>query len=790
MRTSTYSRSLGYLCTLAICSSCTPDRQFGPPIEQGGSAAEPGQSGVGESPASSDGDPTTSVSRLQPGNGNVAGLGECVEGETEACGPDSENGICRFGVRTCIAAFWGPCEGAVLPAARRCDSADDNDCDGQPDNTVDRVCTCLPSSIEPCGEHPGLDGRGPCRAGERSCVLRNDFASSTWSACQGAVGPAAADSCAVPGDDGNCDGRPNGACDCVDRDTVPCGPETDNGICQRGVSTCVGSAFSECQGAVFPQRRDCSSGQDNDCDGRPDNTVDSVCTCVVGDSQICGEHPGRDGNGSCQAGRATCVVGASNATSLFGACQGSVGPAGLDSCSVRGDDSNCDGTPNTGCECLAGDQSTCGAEQGSLGVCAARVLTCGNDGRWPAPASCAPSSQEVCTNTLDDDCDGQVNEAQACDACVDGCFCEDGSCAEMVDLDTLQSTTCALSEAGSVWCWGANNNGQVGVAGFTDERRPRRLEGMRGARDIAVGLDFSCAVQADQTVICWGNNSSGQLGDSGATTTSFLPVQVLTAPGAPLTGIVKIVAGDDYACALRGADGAVLCWGRLVIGANSTVAVPVGRSAATNLLGVGDLTAGGAVFARVGRRWLSWGSSTAGKLGQGIDAETSPFARDIADQPPAGFVSLAAGTSNACGLSESGVAFCWGGDALLAALGSGSDDVEAPVAFPLLDGNQQLALSSKVGFAVDATGAVRVFGTPGAIPFAGLREADVAAGALLPPTRIPQLNKVKLLATGLQSACALQADDTMQCWGSNRRGEVGNGSSEAFFFVPVQALPL
>src|SRR5690606_24198923 len=72
----------------------------------------------------------------------------------------------------------GPClsvgdgGGACVPTGPRdCSSALDNDCDGRPDDTVDDVCVCAPGSVEPCDEHPGLDGRGQCQPGVRACVL-------------------------------------------------------------------------------------------------------------------------------------------------------------------------------------------------------------------------------------------------------------------------------------------------------------------------------------------------------------------------------------------------------------------------------------------------------------------------------------------------------------------------------------------------------------------------------------------------------------------------------------------
>jgi hypothetical protein len=187
-----------------------------------------------------------------------------------------------------------------------------------------------------------------------------------------AVGPAATDSCSVAGDDGTCDGTPNGGCGCVEGATVPCGPQTGLGICEAGVSTCVNGSYSQCEGAKFPQPRNCASPEDNDCDGRPDNSVDSTCTCLIGSVQPCGAHPGRDGNGQCRAGQQQCEAGANGATSRWGACNGAIGPAFTDSCAVRGDDANCDGVANGSCQCIAGQGNASCSQNPNASVCSSQ----------------------------------------------------------------------------------------------------------------------------------------------------------------------------------------------------------------------------------------------------------------------------------------------------------------------------------------------------------------------------------------------------------------------------------
>src|SRR6185436_17620836 len=127
-----------------------------------------------------------------------------------------------------------------------------------------------------------------------------------------------------------------------------------------------------CTGSVAPLARDCTSINDNNCDGLPDNTLDTTCACTIGVVSACLPHVGLDGVGICHAGQALCIAGPGNSSSVLGACSGSVGPLAADSCTVAGDDSNCNGTVNDTCECIV--STSCpnpSAARCSAGACVA-----------------------------------------------------------------------------------------------------------------------------------------------------------------------------------------------------------------------------------------------------------------------------------------------------------------------------------------------------------------------------------------------------------------------------------
>lgn len=400
----------------------------------------------------------------------------CATGTTRACGPSTEAGMCRLGTRICIDGVWGDCIGAVMPGERMCGDSADNDCNGQPDDVADTTCECVPATSEPCDTHPGLDGVGTCKAGERTCIAAADGKTSQWGPCTGSVGPAETDSCLIKGDDANCDATPNSGCECVEGEVVACGPPSEAGICKKGTSTCVDSKYTACAGAVLPAARSCASSADNDCDGLPDNTIDAVCTCAVGATEPCGgsslngvgicragtrtcvagsggassawgacvgavspearsctssadndcnglpdntidatcacavgavvlcqQHPGLDNIGRCRAGQQVCVAGTDNASSAYTPCQGSVPPLAADSCTVAGDDSNCNGAPNDGCACVAGaGNGPCASPTASRCDATGACVACSTNTDCAHLAGLGTCSAGVCVECLTD----------------------------------------------------------------------------------------------------------------------------------------------------------------------------------------------------------------------------------------------------------------------------------------------------------------------------------------------------------------------------------------------------
>src|SRR5207248_2880670 len=108
-------------------------------------------------------------------------------------------------------------------------------------------------------------------------------------------------------------------------------------------------------------------------------------------------------------------------------------------------------------------------------------------------------------------------------------------------------------DAGKLWCWGFNGEGELGNGSFMDEHVPVPVASTDQWTAIAVGRHHACGIKADGTMWCWGDNSTNQLGNNlGGQSTTPIVVGSET--------FTHVAAGFNHTCG-RTTTGHLRCWG-------------------------------------------------------------------------------------------------------------------------------------------------------------------------------------------------------------------------------------
>lgn len=219
--------------------------------------------------------------------------------------------------------------------------------------------------------------------------------------------------------------------------------------------------------------------------------------------------------------------------------------------------------------------------------------------------------------------------------------------------------TCAVTAGHDAYCWGSNGNGQLGNGTTVPSLVPTPVQGAHEFRTVSNGRGspgvavVSCGVTTTGGGYCWGTNNDGQLG-TGDSTSSTVPSQV-----SGMHDWAEISASMFQECG-RDVIGQAYCWGANPYGAfgnGTTISDP--RPTPFGAGSYQSMSAGSMFSCGVdtnGGLWCS-GQNVAHQLGvDGPYQLESP----INPAPSLQFSVVRAGLTHACALSVIGQAWCWG----------------------------------------------------------------------------------------------------------------------------------
>lgn len=130
---------------------------------------------------------------------------------------------------------------------------------------------------------------------------------------------------------------------------------------------------------------------------------------------------------------------------------------------------------------------------------------------------------------------------------------------DAVDVSAYGETTCYIATNEMVYCVGRSDNSQAGQ-GSTRFYSWYQVSGVSSATKISVGGTHACALTNTGSIYCWGTGSFGQLGRSDNGTGGYVTAAAVNLNGRTAK---NLSLGSNHSCALfNGAnDGQVICWG-------------------------------------------------------------------------------------------------------------------------------------------------------------------------------------------------------------------------------------
>ena len=145
-----------------------------------------------------------------------------------------------------------------------------------------------------------------------------------------------------------------------------------------------------------------------------------------------------------------------------------------------------------------------------------------------------------------------------------------GTAADWMMVATGQNHTCGITlSTGSLYCWGDNSFGQVGVGSFGNSYgAPQLVDGSIRYLKVVAGDTHTCGLRADGLMYCWGGNSDGQLGTGDRLNSASIGSGLMA-------NVIDVGAGGRHTCAVNGSHN-LYCWGDFFAGQTAQGTAVVG----------------------------------------------------------------------------------------------------------------------------------------------------------------------------------------------------------------------
>ncbi len=362
---------------------------------------------------------------------------------------------------------------------------------------------------------------------------------------------------------------------------------------------------------------------------------------------------------------------------------------------------------------------------------------------------------------------------------------------------------CVLKTDGTVWCWGANDSGQLGNGTMTDTATPTKIPNLTDVTEISAAEVHACALKKDHTVVCWGADDSKQLGqcdppDNPVPNPVVVQQFALTIPASGKPSVADDVcvkpnapfqaqhlsSGGEHNCAI-GMDGQLYCWGENSTGSTGGQSgqqpLQADGTGFDDVPGPTVISGGfdGPVQVKCGDEFScvlrdensTWcfGSNSLDSVGNSTALDSQPSALQVTGVSDA--TSLVLDDDAGCVVTHDGSLYCWGNGAT--GIFGSTTNGNQPTAKRLLGVSNAFAgPSANTVCVTQSDNSFQCFGSNNR----GQTGTGSLATNILTPTPA-KIVTVKDAALGQDNTCAKTTDGALWCWGDNSRGQLGQGSS-------------
>ncbi|MBA4319103.1 MAG: chromosome condensation regulator RCC1 [Flavobacterium sp.] len=337
------------------------------------------------------------------------------------------------------------------------------------------------------------------------------------------------------------------------------------------------------------------------------------------------------------------------------------------------------------------------------------------------------------------------------------------------DFHTVGMRSLTQANAGSLWAWGLNSSGQLGVGDTNNRAVPTQVAWVdRYWVSFSAGANHTLAVRSNGTLWVWGNNKSGQLGDGGTTNINS-PLQEISMSHS----WTSVAAGNSHSLALK-ADGTLWSWGNNDYGQlgngglemTERIPVPIGKDNTWVGISAGHSHSLGLKADGILK---SWGYDNYGQVGDGGELDKNkqiPVQISKIDIPK--WISISIKAKHSLGLKSDGTIWEWNNNSAPQPIGKDRDWVS-------------IAAGEFHSLGLKADGSLWSWGSD---TYGQLGDGVTIANQIS-PVKVGINNSWVSIAAGSFHSLGLTSDGTLWAWGFNEDGQLGD---EGFGnqYVPMQ----